>query len=226
MTIALVTGAHASAGGLNGATTAAVDTTGANLIVIASCFEASLSPPVISDSKLNSWTPLTEDNGAGSNSIQLWYCAGATVGAGHTFTITRSGAAPAIAVAAFSGTSAAPFDVEVYGSDVNSSTTSIFNTITPTEDNELVVFGLTLAAVNTPTCDNAGFTFIEHLPFLGGSNYGIDIGYLVQTTAGGVGGTWSWSTGCRVGLALASFKAGVASVIPSYIDPLMFGAGL
>ena len=71
-------------------TTAAIDSSGANLIVLIASYYSTV--PTISDSKGNSWTPLTERGGA-SDMERLYYCLSpASIGSGHTFDLGGIGA--------------------------------------------------------------------------------------------------------------------------------------
>src|SRR4051794_24890452 len=108
MAFALI--AHAAANGNNSvATTGGIDTTGAGLLVAAvATYSGSAT---VSDSKGNTWSPLTR-YGAGGNKIQMFWSPPSTVGAGHTFTATSAGFSATIAVAAYSGQAATPFDAE------------------------------------------------------------------------------------------------------------------
>ncbi len=63
--------AHKSNGANGAVTTAAIDTTGASLIVIN--VGSSTSPGALSDSKSNTWTPLTQKTFGGIEGAQLWY---------------------------------------------------------------------------------------------------------------------------------------------------------
>ena len=75
---------HKAVGGINGATTAAMDTTGASIIILGVVYQATLTGP--SDSQSNTWTPLTlYDNG--SQALRIFYSVSPTTDAAHTFTI-------------------------------------------------------------------------------------------------------------------------------------------
>lgn len=135
-------GGAVSANAVN-VTTAALDTTGANLIVIEIGSYDGNPANVPSDSKSNTWHSLTPKNVGGAYH-RLWYAISPTVGTGHTFTAAASSGAcyPAISVAAFSGAHAsAPFDTEV-GTTVSGTFTSFQpGTITPAANGELLIFG-------------------------------------------------------------------------------------
>ena len=117
-----------------GGTTSAINTTGAKILVAA--VSTYVSSGTISDSKSNTWVPLTA-NGSGGNAVaQLFYVVNPTVGTGHTF--TSSGSYISASVAAFAGVATtSPFD-EQTGSTGSGSTLATGN-ITPSNANSLIV---------------------------------------------------------------------------------------
>lgn len=216
MAIALVTNT-AKGTAQNGGTTNAIDTTGANLIVVAiAYFSGTISS--ISDSKSNTWTALT--NAAnGSNEFRLFYCLNPTVGSGHTFTVSASSQYPTICVAAFSGVkTASAFDQQSAVGSTNP------GSVTPTEDNELVVTGLCGDCDATSTY--SGFTVTNAIAFTGGSFMGGAMAYKVQTTATTVNTAWS-ATGSVRASGIATFKAEPAAGQPAAkrMGGVQFAAG-
>src|SRR5690242_7960475 len=72
-------------GGVN--QTDAVNSTGADLIVLAVSYYGPDGPPSsITDNKSNTWTALTQQEGA-SGGVRMYYCQAPTVGSGHVFTV-------------------------------------------------------------------------------------------------------------------------------------------
>lgn len=192
--------AVASPGGTP-ATTSAIDTTGANLIVI-SVGDGNSSAPT--DSKSNTWTGLTAITG-GSTRGRLYYSYAPTVGTGHTFTVPHSYGA--IAVAAFSGATAAPFDVENGTFDSDGGGTSQPGSVTPSENSEIVIAGLGIGGSANTLSINGGFTIAASVDGISGTQYGAAIAYLIQTTAAAANPTWSYSGGSTAICAtIASFK--------------------
>src|SRR5215471_5785447 len=142
--------------GVNGGTTGSINTTGADLIVVNVVgADVSLS---LSDSKGNTYTPLTAQS---RNSLisQLFYVQAPTVGSGHTFTVSASSIFAAIQVTAWSGSAASPFDVETGATGV-SITSLQTGSLTPGQDNELLVTGLLFDHSNTVSID-LGFTISD-----------------------------------------------------------------
>jgi len=192
-------------------TTDAVDTSGANLIVIsATTFGSGAITPT--DSKGNTWTALTSHN-QGSYFSRFYYCASPTVGTGHTFTLSGVGSYPVLSAMAFSGAlGASPADQE-NGAGTASGTSLATGSITPSEDNCVVVAGIS----TDPGTGHAmsGYT-VAQSDWVNSEHIGGGISYLVQTTAAAANPSWSW-TGASAGVAsIASFKAAaVASGNPA-----------
>ncbi len=188
MTIAYLTGAHANAEST--ATTSAIDTTGATLLVAAAC--RSNTGGTMSDSKGNTWTALTTfQSGASAPFITPYYCVNPTVGSGHTFSYTTSTLFPALAVIAFSGAGA--FDSGQTGSNELFPVTSVqAGSLTPAHDNNVVIsaWGLVADPGSVPTI-NGGFTIDQHQTFTPGVT--ISIAHLIQTSAAASNPTWSWT---------------------------------
>src|SRR5580765_7474142 len=137
--------------GDSGATTAAIDTTGANLLVISASW-VGFGSDSVSDSKGNTWVPLTQ-HASGTKKHQFFYCLTPTVGTGHTFTVSGGGF-PAAIVYAFSG--AASYHAE-NGNAVFSPGAS--GTVTPSANGALVLTGRVDANATTTTgITPAGFT--------------------------------------------------------------------
>ena len=77
--------------GPNGGTGAALDTTGADLIVVLEAFSNNNGAGTLTDSKGNTWSQLTKQGSGGIGATVLWYARNAIVGPGHRFTITGNG---------------------------------------------------------------------------------------------------------------------------------------
>jgi hypothetical protein len=192
--------AHASAACSNGCpgavTTPAIDTTGANLIVIATSIGSGST--LIRDSNSNTWTALTR-YGAGPG-IQLFYCFGPAVGSGHTFS-NGSGDYPAIAVAAYSGVASAPFDTQNGVANVSSPIHT--GSITPGSNGELLISALGDLSGTTVSIDSS-FALIEQQFYSPGSAYGVALAWQVQATAAPINPTWTTSFGSAT---IAAFRA-------------------
>lgn len=159
-------------------TTDPIDTRGANLIVVAVGTYVSHTG-TISDSKSNTWIPLTLYSASDANSkIQFFYCLNPTTDAAHTFSTTPGTfSLPGVGVVAFSGVSAFVSESGALGLHPGS--------ITATLNGSLFV---TCSTANSPV--DGGFTGFD-AAYSGGTNIGCGIAYLIQGTAGAENPTWS-----------------------------------
>jgi hypothetical protein len=105
--------AHATVKGSNGGTTAGVNTTGADLLVaVISYYNGAGASPVPTDSNANTWTQIGTTQAGSNTSVKMFYVASPTVGTGHTFSSTSSGASSfsSMEIGAWSGSAASPLD--------------------------------------------------------------------------------------------------------------------
>lgn len=185
------------------ATTAAIDTTGADLLVVSVAHFNTVTGSV-SDSKSNTWQPLTvTDNGSFTDS-SLFYCVGGTVGSGHTFTINS--ATGGITAAAFSCVGTATFDNEAGGSSASSATLSTSG-ITPNQNNSLVIFGGGMTGTLDFGSITGGFNVADTISSSGGVTWGSGLAYLIQTTAAAADPDWTISGSADWSARIASFKS-------------------
>ncbi len=182
-----------STGAAGGGTTGSITTTGAKLIVLATTYyNPSAANVVVSDNKSNTWTALTAQ--ASSNSVaRLYYCINPTVGTGHTFTISGSAIYGTIMAQAYS-CDTTPVYQAITGANLGSVTSGQGGSITPTEDNCLIVTALNAWRATGGFSINSGFTITDSAPEIGSSSFGMAFAYKIQTTAGAENPTWSWTT--------------------------------
>lgn len=210
-TLVVSTIAGNNTGGGDTVTTSTIDTSTADFIVL---FVTTYSgAPTVSDSKSNTWTPLTS-YWANTNNAQLakfYYCVAPTVGSGHTFTFSNN-AAPtqlSIAVLAFTGAKqTSPFDLEVGGGRFVFSTFQPGSTAT-TEANEIILSGFgTTDATTTPSIDDGSFTlaYAKKHNELGVNSSGLGLAYRITTSTVTVNPTWTSGSGILAGTN-AVFKA-------------------
>lgn len=187
-------------------TSAGIDTSGADLLVVAASWFTSVEP-ALSDSLGNTWTPLTQHSIAAAIEARLFYVRpGANVGSGHTFTLTETGFYGVLGVLALSGSVASPFDVE-NGATVDPGTSLQTGSVTPTEDNELIVAVMGLDAVGSNIAIDGGFTLQHSVDYVNAQHQAFGLATLIQTTATAANPTWSWTNSVRSAVGIASFKA-------------------
>jgi fibronectin type 3 domain-containing protein len=167
--IVVASQSYLNATALTSGTTAAFNSTGGNLILLAASSPAGVTfTPT--DNLGNSWTSLAGPTSTTTGSLmttQLWYVQNPIVGAGHTVTVGLSTAEPlemsVIVVANASASS--PIDVtSLIGSDNGSETTSVTSpSVTTTGLNDLLIgFGSFSSDFNTGTYASlAGTGFAE-----------------------------------------------------------------
>lgn len=179
------------AGGGNSSTTSSTDTTGANLIVIGvSWYNANTADGVVSDSKGNTWVPLTATSLI-DVSHQLFYCFNPVVGSGHTFTFTANQTFAGVQMAAFSGLHSSPFVDESQASMEYSLVLSP-GEVTPTVVPSLVVCsaGFDYPAPSTTAIDS-GFTKTGTSQWVSSTTMGISLAYKVVSSDDPVNPEWT-----------------------------------
>jgi hypothetical protein len=109
-----------------------------------------------------------------------------------------------MAVVAVSGSHASPDDGTA--ATFTATGTSVgAGTITPTQNNELIVSSLTLDAIVTGLI-NSDLGNIVTEPFGPGVHFGSSIGLVTQGTAAGIAPTWSWVTNATAATITAAFR--------------------
>jgi hypothetical protein len=201
-------------------TTSAINTTGANLIVvgITNQLQGGLS---LSDSKGNTWTLIQTSNDPSMDQYaKLYYCYGPSVGAGHTFTVT--GSYSPIAVLAFSGAASSPLDQQT-GSGNDSAGGFQPGSVTPTQNNELIVSFVGIQPSSSPSVDS-GFTLNSSGILVAAVSYGWGMAYLIQTTAGATNPTWTLPGSTTNTGINATFEAASGNYPESVSDSLTLSA--
>jgi hypothetical protein len=201
--------AHAKAGGLNSATTSGVDTTTCDLLIVVGSWDPG-SAPTITDSQSNTWTRVGTDTGFTFPYVGLWFCRNPSVSASHTFTLTKTAAGIGMAIAGFAGSAAAPQDQN--SEDGGASTTSRApGSVTPTQNNELIVTALSYSIGSSSDQAASGFTTTDHQAFSAGNNYGCVLAYAIQTTATATNPNWTWTGATDSEATVVTFKAAAAT---------------
>lgn len=200
----------ANAPGLHGGTSPAMDTTGADLILISLSWYPNFTPsPVPTDSKSNTWTGLTART-QGNSKHQFFYCLNPTVGTGHTFTVSGSLFAPAWVIQAFAGVGSFDQQIGTTGSGTPASIQP--GSLTPSANNALVVTGIG-GEMPSGLSVTGGLTQTT-IHWVSGSNLAAATGWAVQTTATAINPTWTW-TGASNGVAVATVSF-LAAIIPDW----------
>lgn len=211
----------------SGLTSASLNTTGADLLVVGLSEGGTVNNGTISDSKANTWHQLTQQINGGKSS-ELWYAWNAAVGTSHTFTVTGTTDFPSFCVAAFSGsqTSSDPFDVQ-NGANATFQSTLAPGSITPGSANELIVTCLQSDGQALAATINGGFTVTDSTTNAGFGHQSASMAYLIQTTAAAANPTWTRASGnSTITANIASFKSAGAAVAQTPYNPWMLRAPL
>lgn len=188
--------------GAAGGTSDAIDTTGATLAIIGVVSYTAIGS--VSDSKGNTWTPLTLYGDAGTTrQARFYYCVNPTVGSGHTF--STSGTLTSIFVLAFSGNAATPFDRE-NGAGTDGTTTFQPGSVTPSQANEIVVSMVGYFSSDVNATINSGFTRVDVTDFNSGSNLAGAIAWKQQTSATSENPTWTIGSSADGVANIATFE--------------------
>lgn len=198
----------------DGGTSAAIDTTGATLLVFNACYYN--SPTGVSDSKGNTWIPLTQRTGPGGGSgirHQFYYVLSPTVGTNHTFTLSGSGIFCSFIIHAY-----AALGYESENGATGTGTSRATGSVTPTTNGSLIVAGLSLGgAPQTITIDN-GLAVTQTVATTNAVFSAL--GYKTQTTAAAINPTWSWTTSSEHATSIAVFLP--AAVVPAITETTQF----
>lgn len=198
--------------GSNGGTSSGVDTTGADSLWIVLGY-ATTNTPAVSDSKGNTWSLQGPQDSGFGHRIALYYAESAIVGSGHTFTATVTGGNVGIAIIAFSGGKASGM------ADQHADSFAVFasmvqaGSITPSENDCLIIAGFASPG-GSYSAVNESYTVPANVA-QSGSNFGVAVGYKLQTTATATNPTWTATDSFVQLAALGSYKAGAGAPPPS-----------
>lgn len=187
--------------------TAPIDTTGADLIVICRfCIGVATvgpGPAQWNDSAGNTWQSAVNTTNYGLLAVN--YITNPVTSAAHTFNVAE--ATSSIAVLAYSGSRANPFDTATQWTLRNSSLQPGWANIVPTANNMLLLNVLATQSAWTDLAFDSGFT-LQELAVAAGQ-FGIGVGTLIQGPAVPINPTMtSTPADTAVINALAGFFAG------------------
>ena len=205
--IALVN--HTWNGAPTNVTTTAMNCSGANLATIVVVdFNQDATSGTMTSNPSNTWHALTNSTDGGTNDTAVWYAEGLSANSTMTFTYS-GGSFPAIFVACWSGAkSSSAFDQQNQNFGTPPLTTG---SVTPSENNELVIAGVTTAQATETFSIDGGFTKTDESPLVAATNEGGAMAYLIQTTATIADPVWTLANSTGSAAAIATFKAAAAS---------------
>lgn len=207
MSIALVANVSAGSPDAQSITTGNIDTSSADLLIafVSSYSGGGTAIPALTDSKGNTWTALTARvDGSVIMRLQTFWCIPTSKGSGHNFSASGSGNMyVSLSVAAFSGSAASPYDSE--NGSISSGTPG---TITPSQDNCLVITGIGQQGATTYSI-NGGFTIPSGASqaWVSSQHQGVSLAYLIQTSAAAANPAWTATNQNAIVSEIAVFKA-------------------
>jgi hypothetical protein len=196
--------AQAVAADANGGTTPAIDTTSADLLVVAVTYYSGSA--TLTDSEGNTWTPLTS-RAINSNLCQLYYCyPGAKVSASHTFTYSGSGSYSAVRALSFRNALNAGFDVES-GATGTLITSINAGLLTPTLPSSLFVSAVGLFTAFTEPTYPSGWTGYW-TPYSSGSplNVALAVAWRISVDGAAINPAWAWTESTDAAAVAAVFR--------------------
>lgn len=203
----------ASSGG-NAVTSAAVNCTGVDLLVLTiSYYNGGGGTSNPSDNSSNTWsTAKVQTQSYCPGAAEIFYVQAPTVTSSQTFTASATGALtyPSIQVQGFAGSGSTPLDqVNSAASPAGSVTTKQPGSITPGSNGELVVsdvlWCVSGSGSGSSVSINSGFAITDQDSFSSLNAEGGALAYLVQGTAAAVNPTWTLSAASGIATAIASF---------------------
>jgi hypothetical protein len=196
----LLGSAKGTSPGTFAATTSAINTTGASLIVLAVANLGSDPANTVSDSQGNSWTALTRRSNTGS--VQLFYVISPSTNASHTFTAGAQSFGLVIMVAAVSGTLA--FDAE-NGSASGGNPGAVTNTVA----GQLLIAACQNASGGFPVVFAGIGCAINNLQgstVIGGTHFGLGLGIGYGYTGAGGSSEIQYGGSTNISSVVATFK--------------------
>lgn len=173
-------------------TTSAIDTTGADIIIVSRA-DYSNADVGLNDSASNTWVKLIDYQPATSLVYIAVYMAVAPItSASHTFTtpIDGNGTFPSIAVAAFTGTKNTAANDQSATASTAAASTLQPGSITPSSGSALV-YGVASSASTSTTI--TGLTLLDDVAYSGSVHVSITHGYIIQNAAAAINPTFNFS---------------------------------
>lgn len=187
----------------NGFTSSAIDTTGADLLIL--FMNDTSAATTFTDSFSNSWATAAGPTSVNGPDSTIFYAKNAKVGSNHTFTLTATNQSPTIIVQAWSGSDITANDDQANQANASFTATIQPGSVTPTLNDELVVSDA-CCTVNVTLSIDSSFTISDQLGFTGSQHWGAGAAYLIQTASVAVNPTWSGGAN-YTGATIATFKS-------------------
>jgi len=203
------TGRSTIADAQTGTTTSASMTGADTLFLIVTNAESASGDPVITDNVGgNTWVEVIQTTNAGATHCRIFRAASAAVSGSMAVTATTTGENSyfGLILLGFSGGHASPDNLTANNTGDAVTSLAVSSPLTPSENNCLVVAGISFARTSGSNSIDGGFAATEILG-VSSESFGAAGAYLIQTTATAAQPTWSWSGSDDAATNLASFKS-------------------
>lgn len=228
------TSGAASAGDHSQATTGVLDTSGADFLIgFFSQYAGVGNSGVLSDTKGNSWTPLTRRTDNGNFSLAGYWCVPPSnkVGSGHQATANGDSIGFfSVGMMAFSGLAASPFQLEDGNQGTPSPATQAASLSNNMTDDGLVIAALMIASTLNGSAPTVGSSFNTSNQvwedYIGGASVALSMAYRIVPKQN-ISQQWTWSaTEQSYACELASFSAAIVTpdLQASLIEPMILSA--
>lgn len=206
--------------GQNGGTSGAIDSTGANFLLVPAGFYNNGGTFTLVDSKGNTFASATRHDGSGSASSKFLYCNAPVVGSGHTITSGGSNTFSNVQLLALNLPGPGPYTLDQENSGITVLDRGFFaiGSITPTRGAALIASHVSFGADNIyPPTVNGRQLLGPYTRFTAGTNRGGRSAYGLQdTTPNAVAPRWVGFSGNPGAIgSVASFIPAAAATFKS-----------
>lgn len=199
------------------ATSSAIDTTGANLLIaVVSGYNAEIDESVFSDNKSNTFFVISHTIGLSSGKV--FGCFNPTVGTGHTVSYSKSASYPQVGLYSFSGVDAPNFVFSRNDSATRSSVT--VGSVEATKNNSLFFLSVISGNPYTLSSVTGGFTTLTNVGGIAASYMGLHTAYKIQSAAGAENPTATMSGSMHLAATMSTFLEAAPSGGGSQFHPL------
>jgi hypothetical protein len=197
--------------------TLTLDTTGADFAVIGIVHNGVVQTFSVADNKGNTGNWNKRPDYVGNPHCETWDLEGGTFGTNHQITVSLATGSDPIYMtllgASFSGSSASPYDTgNGNGNVVGGNTSCNPGAITPDVAGELLIAVVGLPIGATGVAIDSGFTILDgNDGGVSGQYFGGTMAYLIDSGAGLITPTWTWTGGTSYTNLIAAFKTGTST---------------
>jgi hypothetical protein len=191
--------------------TSPIDTTGVTLLIaVAAWFAGVTSPAVMADNKGNTWVERDRVTDGSNVIVSIYDCVAPTVGTNHVFSLTGTTTLPSLVVDGWSGEHASsPFDQVAAGATATSTTIQP-GSVTPTQNNELVVTGI-CSDTQIDSIDGS-FVITTNIAGVPSTSFDVAAARLIQTSAAAANPTWTVNSSGGLRSTSVTYKSDIAGV--------------